>query len=51
MMSRVLFIGIAAFALMAGQNSLDVPGTSISEPIIACAFALVISPWLLRQFE
>ena len=51
MMSRVLFIAIAAFALIAGQNLLVVPDTSINEPIIACALALVISPWLIRQFE
>ncbi|MDX1812010.1 MAG: hypothetical protein R3240_08690 [Gammaproteobacteria bacterium] len=51
MMSRVLFIGLAAFAFMAGKNLLLAPGTSISDPLIACAVALIISPWLLRQFE
>ena len=51
MMSRILFILIAAITLMAGQNLLVVPGTSINEPIIACVLALAVSPWLLRQFE
>ena len=51
MMSRIIFISLAVFALMANQNLLVVPGTSIGEPIIACVFALMVSPWLYRQFE
>ena len=51
MMSRILFIIFAAVAFLAGQNLLVVPGASINEPIIACVFALAVSPWLLRQFE
>lgn len=51
MMSRTLFVVIAAVTLYAGQNTLVAPGTSINEPIIACVLVLIISPWLLRQFE
>jgi len=44
-------MGLAAFAFMAGKNLVLVPGTNVSDPIIACAVALIVSPWLLRQFE
>lgn len=51
MMSRILFIVIAIMALMINQNLLMAPGTSINEPLIACALVLILSPWLVRQFE
>lgn len=51
MMSRFLFLALAVVVLISGQNYLVVPGTSVIDPIIACAFALVISPWLKRQFD
>ncbi|WP_455217804.1 hypothetical protein [Kaarinaea lacus] len=50
MMSRILFI-IAAFALMSSQNILASPGAIINEPVIACLLALILSPWLNRQFN
>lgn len=51
MASRILFIVIAAVALMGGQSFLVAPGTSIIDPVFACLLTLIISPWLYRQFE
>lgn len=51
MMSRILFISLAVAALITGQNLLVAQGASISDPVIACVFTLIVSPWLSRQFD
>ena len=50
-MYRLLFIVLAMFVYMTNQNLFVLPGTSINDPIYACLLALILSPWIERQFD
>jgi hypothetical protein len=50
-MSKIVFIALAAIVLMTGQETLVASGESLKEPLFACLLALLISPWIDRQFK
>ena len=50
-MSKILFIALAVVVLMSSQEVFVAPGTGINEPIYACLLALLLSPWIERQFK
>lgn len=50
-MSKIIFIALAAIILVNGQEDFFASGVSLSEPVYACLLALLLSPWVKRQFK
>lgn len=50
-MSKILFIALAVVILLSSREVFVAPGGSLNEPIFACLLALLLSPWIERQYK